>query len=248
MSGHSHAPPGAAGAPRTGAGATPPADARPPGAAPPAGPPPPQVAASRLVATLAGFGAIAGLLIVLVYQWTHPRIEAHRAAVLQGAIREVLAEPDRTTTLFVYRGRLVEKLPAGVDSAGLDRVYLGLDQAGRPVGFALTAAEPGFSDVITLIFGYDPRTGRVLGMKVLDSRETPGLGDRIEKDSTFGAGFAGALAPLVGVKRGAGTGDRHQVDMITGATISSRAVIGIINHRLERVAPLLASYPAGVRP
>jgi electron transport complex protein RnfG len=85
-------------------------------------------------------------------------------------------------------------------------------------------------------------------MEVVENKETPGLGDKIVKDASFVAEFEGARAPLVGVKAGAGDGDPGEVDMITGATISSRAVIAIINHRLDRLGPLLRSYVAEEAP
>jgi electron transport complex protein RnfG len=107
--------------------------------------------------------------------------------------------------------------------------------------------EPGFQDLIYLIFGYEVSEGRLLGMKVLDSKETPGLGDKISKDENFIAGFEGAVPPLRGVKSGTGTGDEHEVDMITGATISSRTVIRIINHRIEALQPLLEKHAAELR-
>jgi len=85
----------------------------------------------------------------------------------------------------------------------------------------------------------------VLGMKVLASRETPGLGDKIEKDSDFVSQFDGPEVPLVGVKSSRSTGAANEVDMITGATISSRTVITIINRRLERLRPILEAYVEG---
>ena len=111
------------------------------------------------------------------------------------------------------------------------------------MGFALQARGFGFQDIITLIFGYDPETDQVLGMKVLSHLETPGLGDKIVKDTAFVAGFEGARAPLQGVKPDRNTGDPNEVDMITGATISSQA---IINRRLTEVRDRLAAYePTG---
>lgn len=196
----------------------------------------------RLLATLGVAGAVAGLLIVLVQGWAEPRIESHRSAVLEAAILNVLGEPARYDTLYVTEAGLVRRPSGGNAASTGDRVYLGYDAAGQPVGFAITAAEPGFQDVIRLIFGYEPASGEVLGMQVLENKETPGLGDKIVKDASFVAEFEGARAPLRGVKAGAGAGDPGEVDMITGATISSRAVIAIINHRLERLDPLLRSY------
>jgi len=87
----------------------------------------------------------------------------------------------------------------------------------------------------------------VLGMKVLESKETPGLGDKIVKDSTFVSAFRGAGAPLVGVKAGQGSGAAGEVHMITGATISSQAVIDIINHRVAALEdPLRRLWEGGL--
>lgn len=203
----------------------------------------------RLVATLVPAGALAGLFIVLVYDLTLPRIQANKARVLQRAIQEVLEAPARYDTLFVYGGALVEALPSGADARRVEQVYVGYRADGARIGFAVVAAEPGFQDIVRLIFGYDPATHRLLGMKVLDSRETPGLGDKILRDSSFIGEFRGAEPPLVGIRAGAGAkGGPGEIDMITGATISSRAVIAAINKEIERLKPLLDTYAGnGVR-
>jgi electron transport complex protein RnfG len=202
----------------------------------------PEVPSWRLVATLALAGALAGLAIVFVHQWSEPRIQAHRAAALRDAIREVLRGPASVRTVWVRDGRLIDDLPAGADSAGIDRIYLGADSRGDPVGFAIEAARPGYQDVVRLIFGFDPAAAEVIGMKVLESKETPGLGDRIEKDSAFLAAFRGIEPPLLGIKPGTGSGATGEVDMISGATISSRTVIDAINERLEGLLPLIEAY------
>lgn len=200
----------------------------------------------RLVGTLALAGAAAGLLIVVVHVATQPRIQAHRALVLREAVQEVLGAPERTSTLYVLEGGFSEELPEGVDSLTVERVFVGYDAAGQMVGMAISGAEPGFQDIIGLIFGYDPVESRLLGMKVLESKETPGLGDKIEKDTLFVGAFVGVMSPIEGVKRGSGSGDEHQIDLITGATISSRVVIGIINRRLEVLQPFLDDFGARI--
>jgi electron transport complex protein RnfG len=210
---------------------------------------PPATSSVRLVATLAVAGALAGLVLVSVHQWTQPRILAHQARVLQEAVVEVLGGPETTRTYYWVDGAFTAQPPAGADTASADRVYVGFDGSGAATGVALAAAEPGFQDVIRLLFGYDPENGTVLGMKVLESKETPGLGDKIEKDSSFVAEFRGVATPLVGVKQGAGAGADGEIDMITGATISSRAIVDIINHRLEAVdEPVRALWRGGLAP
>ncbi|HZD04224.1 MAG TPA: FMN-binding protein, partial [Longimicrobiales bacterium] len=176
------------------------------------------VSSFRLVSTLALAGALAGLVIVLVYQWTQPRILAHQAEVLRQAIYEVLGGPDHYETAFLVDGSFTTRPAPAADTAALDRVYVGYDQAGSPVGVAVAAAEPGFQDLIHLIFGYDPGSGEVVGMKVLEDKETPGLGAKIETDTAFIAGFSGVETPVLGVKAGRETGAANEVDMITGAT------------------------------
>ncbi len=209
------------------------------GGGPPAPPERPPTSSARLVATLAAAGALAGLVIVLVFGWANPKIQAYRAEVLREAIQEVLNGPESVRTYYVVDGVLSESPPPGADTITAEKVHLGLDAGGQPVGYAITGQEPGFQDIILVIFGYDADDDRVLAMKVLESKETPGLGDKIFKDTSFVAGFRGAAAPLQGVKPGAGSGTDNEVDMITGATISSRTVIGIINHRIEALGPVL---------
>ncbi|EGV52918.1 FMN-binding protein [endosymbiont of Riftia pachyptila] len=89
---------------------------------------------------------------------------------------------------------------------------------------------PGFQDTIKLLYGYLPEQRKIVGMEILDSRETPGLGDKIFKDKDFVANFDGlAVDPQIkAVKKGSKSAP-YEIDAITGATISSKAVVRIIN-------------------
>jgi electron transport complex protein RnfG len=196
----------------------------------------------KLLVTLAIAGGLAGGGIVLVYNATLPRIEAHRAAVVEQAVREVLPGCVRWDTLYVTGGALRKQRPTGADAKTAEHVFLGFDGSGNTVGTAITAGEPGFSEMVSLIFGLDPATGTLTGMKILDEKETPGLGDKIEH-AVFRDQFKGVQTPLVAVK--AKTGSNGEVQAITGATISSRAVLRIINHAVERWRPLLQAYLQG---
>lgn len=204
--------------------------------------PPVQVESSsmRLVGTLAAAGSLAGLAIVLVFQWANPRIEAWRAEVLSQAVTEVLAGADRYETVFLDEGGFTTA-PVG-DTVSMDRVYVGYDGGGMPVGVAMVGAAAGFQDVIRVMFGYDPESGEVTGMQVLESKETPGLGDKIEKDSTFIDEFDRVATPLVGRKANRETGSDDEVVMITGATISSQTIVDIINARVDEVGVEVGAF------
>lgn len=201
----------------------------------------PEVSSFRLLSTLALAGAIAGALLVFVFLWSDPLIKAEQARVLREAVTEVLQGPERFESVFILDGELTTQVPAGVDTLDLDKVFLGYDASGNPVGFAMVHARFGFQDLITVIFGYDPEAKRVLGMKVLDHSETPGLGNKIE-EMPFVGEFNGVDAPIEGVKPDRNTGAPNQVDMITSVTISSRAVIRTINERIEELGDLLEAY------
>ena len=66
-------------------------------------------------------------------------------------------------------------------------------------------------------------------MRVLESRETPGLGDKIYKDESFVSNFEQLSVDPEIVVVADGRDADHEVDAITGATISSKAVVKIIN-------------------
>lgn len=200
----------------------------------------------KLLSTLAVAGVLAGALIVTVFQWTLPTILEHREARLHAAILEVVPHAVSSQPLYLFKGALVRDLPRGTDDRALERIYVAYDAGSRSVGYAIPTSDPGFADDVHLIFGFDAGRGEVLGMKVLENRETAGVGDKIERDPEFVAGFTGAHAPVRGVRAGTKheTGD---VDMITGATISSRTVIRAINKAFEKWRGPIAQWEKGAR-
>lgn len=186
----------------------------------------------QLVATLTLAGVISGVLLTSAYLLTLPTIEANRAAALRAAVFEVVPGTASMQKLVLRGGTFV--LADGSEGADAVAIYATYDAAGKFLGYAIPGAGPGFADTISLIYGYDPVQQRVVGMRVLESRETPGLGDKIFKDPRFVAEFQDlAVSPtILVVKNGSGS-KPNEVDGITGATISSKAVVRILNARNE---------------
>lgn len=201
--------------------------------------PPPEPTSLRLVATLTVAGLLSGLLLATAYEVTLPTIEANAAAALRAAVFEVVPGTATMQKLALVGDRFV--LADGSEARDAVAVYAGYDKDGRFTGYAIPGEGPGFQDTIRLLYGYDPVQKVVVGMQVLDSRETPGLGDKIFKDEAFVAEFrALAVAPEIRVvKHGTGSAP-NDVDGITGATISSKAVVRILN---VRNAALLSKLP-----
>lgn len=207
-----------------------------PSAAPQA---PPATPAFKLVASVTLAGALAGALVAYVYQTTLPAIQRYAAGRIEGAVSAVLGAPARLDTLYLSGDTLSASRAAGA-AASVPMLFVGRDATGRRTGVAVEAAAPGFADEIRLMVGFDPADTTLLGYVVLGQKETPGLGDKIEKDSAFNAALRGRVAPLSGSRNA--TSDPHQVQTITGATISSRAVVRIINDAVARWQPRIAAY------
>jgi electron transport complex protein RnfG len=194
----------------------------------------------RLVATLAAAGLFSGLVLVTVYLATAPRIERNRAEALRAAIFRVLPGIEGLTAFELHDGQLEPSDAGTAVPDDVKAVFAGFDAAGQLVGWAIPAKGPGFMDTIELLYGFDPRQRTVIGMEVLESRETPGLGDKIVRDADFHENFEElAVEPTIeAVKKGQKT-SANEVDCITGATISSEAVVSILNRSTTRWLPLL---------
>lgn len=196
-----------------------------------------EASAARLIATLGVAGLLSGLIIVTAFEATLPTITAYKARVLQEAVFKVLPGTVSLQRLAYRDGRLV---PIEREAKGEEMVLGGYDGEGRLIGYAIPGAGPGFQDIIRLLFGYRPEAGQVVGMEILESRETPGLGDKIYKDAAFVANFQSlSIDPeIVTVKKGTRSAP-NEIDAITGATISSKAVARIINEAAVRWRPRL---------
>lgn len=186
---------------------------------------------------MVGVGVFCGLLIVSVYQVTLPVIEHNKAVALQKAIFRVLPNATTSTTYRLDEsGGFVLLEGKGV---GEQLVYAGYDGEQKLVGLAVEARGMGYQDVIGLIYGYSFAEQAIIGIQVLESKETPGLGDKIETDADFLQNFErldvslvddlSQLAnPIVPVKHGE-KANPWEVDGITGATISSVAIANILD-------------------
>jgi len=103
---------------------------------------------------------------------------------------------------------------------------------GAEVGYAFMAVGKGYGGDIDVLVGLEDET-TVKGITIISQSETPGLGSRIT-GSSFADGFVGLDISDVALKQ-----DGGQVDAITGATISSRAVIDVVRTTaMEKVKSL----------
>lgn len=202
----------------------------------------------QMIRALGGIGILCSLLIVVTFQATLPTITRKRAEALERAIFHVLPGATTRASFQVTDDGALAAFE-GQPASGETLVYAGYDPQGRLVGVAMEAQGQGFQDTIRLIYGYSPEEQQIIGMEVLESKETPGLGDKILKDRDFLANFealdtaltedgSALVHPIEAVKSGQ---KEHpwQIDGITGATISSKAVGDILRRSAEQMLPIL---------
>ncbi len=201
----------------------------------------------KMLVAMVGIGVVCALLIVFTYEGTFGRIEMLKAEALEQAVFKVL--PGITKT------GIFELTPDGkfISSDGKDRtktlVYAGYDDQNTLKGIAIEGSGQGYADILKILYGYDPASQTIVGFYVLESKETPGLGDKIEKDENFLFNFKGLSVALsedfktvinkvVPVKFGTKE-NPWEVEGITGATISSRAIGNIIGESSATIIPLI---------
>lgn len=113
--------------------------------------------------------------------------------------------------------------------------YKALDESGNLIGYAISSASRGYGGDVKVMTGINAEDGSVIAINVYDnSGETPGLGVNTSGEK-FTSQFAGLSSGTgVTVDKDAGKNpDSVAVDSVTGATISSRAVVDAVNQAFE---------------
>lgn len=179
---------------------------------------------------LAVLAAVCTALVAITHSNTAPRIAANAQAYLEARLRPVLEG-------VAYDGKLSEstiEIPAPNELPGngpvtVYRVYA--DAAPVAALFVVTAMD-GFSGPIRLLIGVDS-TGILTGVRVLEHRETPGLGDLIEETkSDWILQFARKSLENPDRATWAIKRDGGEFDQFTGASITPRSVVNAVKQTL----------------
>jgi electron transport complex protein RnfG len=170
-----------------------------------------------------------GLLLAIANAAWSPRIEQNRINKLNALAGRLI--PDADFVPLEELGVMIEVTSLKGDKKKVD-VYKAM--AGEECsGWTFNAAGSGFQDKIELVIAVDKDFQKIAGFDVLACNETPNLGDKI-KQPDFQKQFKDkAAAKLELIK--SGEAKDNNILAITGATISSEAVVKIINHYISNV-------------
>jgi len=170
-----------------------------------------------------------GLLIAITSAAWSPRIQQNKIDKLNQLMGGLLTKAEKfelNTELEIQsaKGKKVKS-----------SVYKALSDANDCLGWAFNVAGAGFADKIELVVAVDENFQTFAGYAVLASNETPGFGDCI-KLPYYRSQFSGAPAGQLELVK---TGDPEKIDSeivaISGATVSSEAVVKIINNSITQI-------------
>lgn len=158
---------------------------------------------------------IAGLLLGLTYTVTKEPIEQQKIKTRDDALKNVLGDAEFT--------EIDETLPEGSKIINI----FSAKKDGQIAGYAFKLeTKEGYGGKIEIIVGIET-SGVVSGIDIIKHSETPGLGAKADQPA-FKDQFKGKpTEDLVVVKTGASSDE--EIDSISGATITSRAVTNAVN-------------------
>ncbi|RKY33302.1 MAG: hypothetical protein DRP74_00265 [Candidatus Omnitrophota bacterium] len=138
------------------------------------------------------------------------------ASITQPIIEETKAEQENNAIKEVMpQARGIEK----VEEEGLV-YYKAKDFSGNNIGYVFISEAKGYSSVIRAVVSITPE-GEIIAVKVLEQNETPGIGTQITEEK-FLSRFKGKKA-------------LDNIDSISGATVSSSALIDSVKQTLKKI-------------
>ncbi|MBU0570729.1 MAG: FMN-binding protein [Candidatus Omnitrophica bacterium] len=173
--------------------------------------------AIRMITALTAVAILSGLSLVFVYRYAMPKIEVNVKNETKSAIENIF--------------------PDGADIKpvkGDENMFSVKGKSGKMLGYAIIAEGNGYQGTIKMVAGVDETFKVMSGMEVLESQETPGLGAEIA-GKPFAGQFSGlAITHEIEYVKNQKPAQPYQIEAITGATISSRAVVNILNESIDK--------------
>lgn len=170
----------------------------------------------KMVTALTVVGIISAVSLVFVYSYSIPKIKENMNKATQDGIKRIFPDADTIT------------------ETSLKGVFDVKDKGGKPLGYAFIASGNGYQGTIQVIAGVDSEIKTMAGMEVLESQETPGLGAEIAGDFKKQFSSLSVTRDIEYVKNKKPE-QPYQIEAITGATISSRAVVNMLNKSIQEL-------------
>ncbi len=183
-----------------------------------------------------------GLLIAVANASLEARIKQNEKDKLDNLMKSLIS--DANDFQIAIEQAEIPGDKGRVETTDVYKALKVLGDDGSVIGFAFVAVGAGFADKIKLVIAVDGKCEKFFGFKVLSSNETPGFGSKIaddnpESDEDFADQFKGAPAQEFELIK---TGKLEvikkidsQIVAISGATVSSDAVVKIFNMYTDKI-------------
>ena len=173
----------------------------------------------KMIIVLTVVGLVSGAALVLMFNYTDPLIKSNQESETKAALFKIF--PDAKNYKEVGEGE--------------DMYFTMHDETGKVLGYAFIAEGNGYQGIIKLMAGIEPDLVTMKGIEVLESQETPGLGQEITTEK-FESQFIGLkTSPSITYVKNKKPSKPNEIEAITGATISSRSVVSILNNEIEKL-------------
>jgi electron transport complex protein RnfG len=175
----------------------------------------------KMIIVLTAVMVLSGLVLAATFSGLSSRIEANREAALNASLASIFSSETDGDLRF-------EELESGGPT-----IYRATTGAADALGFAVRVQAQGYGGTITMLVGLSTGLDELLGIEVVEQVETPGLGGNITDDS-FKRQFVGldAAEPIGWVKNVEPDPGANEIQAISGATITSKAVVSGMNNTL----------------
>ncbi|MFW8590121.1 electron transport complex subunit RsxG [Glaciecola sp. 2405UD65-10] len=172
---------------------------------------------------LGAFALVTTSVLALTYNLTFERIELAKERQLLDVLNQVIDPSIQNNELHVDCITIEPENLLGNETQRVFRARLN----GEPSALILeTTATNGYSGPIKMVVAVDKSASTVLGVRVVEHKETPGLGDKIDiRVSNWIKSFNNVKYSDERADRWQVKKDGGQFDQFTGATITPRAVV-----------------------
>ena len=179
---------------------------------------------------------IAGLLLGVVYEITKEPIAAEQKRAKEEAYKEVFADADTFEVITVDETKVKEKLSEEGYNVTINEAMKVYDKSSNVIGYVLTVTDhEGYGGDIQFAMGVKSDS-TVNGISFLAISETAGLGMKAAEED-FMKQFAGKNVKSFRYTKNGASAD-EEIDAISGATITTNAVVNGVNAGIYYIGTL----------
>ncbi len=180
----------------------------------------------KRISVLVLVSIFSGLVLSQVYNYANPNIVENQKDAIEKAIFNLIP----LTVNYEFK------------KIGNQDIYFCYKKNQDLAGYVFKAQGMGYQGQITFMVGLNKDLKKLKGIEILKHSETPGLGAKIVTDG-FRKQFENLkIYPTIEYAKSSDSLKENQIQAITGATVTSKSIVNILNTKLKDVVSVLKNY------